>query len=416
MASRCGAVSETAPRLHEACIAQDQEVWELTCPGGCTRIFNAAGTDWSDRDGRDSYRRSLLTGELVHYGAAVTTARKSTGGCAPLASNAVEAAATTARGWGVCSPCLRYLSQHLDDNETGETREAAAPAPQPPIATAVAKVHRRSSLQYASAELKLAARLGLSPTEAQDIIVIVEQIECTEEQALAAFRANGNDLSATIITLFDDAPEREDQEEEEEGGKEGEEEELPFFVYGTLMRGLGNHGKLLRLAQPPLPALLSGPHHLRHFEAGYPGLYDGSDVDLGDGGDDEGGDGGGGGGAVAAVWGELAVAEDFGATLSACDALEEFYGAGDPRNLFSRVQVQVQQVPEGAELTAAAAAAAKTTTRAWAYKCCHQRGGEVASVPVPGGRWADFVKATGARVASDDWCTDVLGRKAGGER
>jgi gamma-glutamylcyclotransferase (GGCT)/AIG2-like uncharacterized protein YtfP len=405
-----------------------QEEWELTCPGGCTRIFNAAGADWSDRDGRDSYRRSLLTGELVHYGGAVATARKSTGGCAPLATKAVKAAATTARGWGVCSPCLRYLSQYLDDDETGQTSEAAAPAPQPPTATAVVKAHRRSSLQYASAEQKLAARLGLSPMEAQDIVVLAEQLECTEDRALVAYRANGNDLSATVVALFEDAPE---DQEEEEGGEEGqgggaaptgrpEIEELPFFVYGTLMRGLGNHGKLLRLAQPPLPAQLQGPHHLRHFEAGYPGLYDGSDADVGD--DEEGGGGGGGGGGavVAAVWGELAWAEDFGASLSACDALEEFYGAGDPRNLFSRVQVQVQvqvqqvqQVPEGAELAAAAAAATTTTTRAWAYKCCHQRGGEVASVPVPGGRWADFVKATGARVASDDWCTDVLGRKAG---
>ncbi len=64
-------------------VAGEGEEWERAHPGGCERIFGPTGEDWTPADGRESYRRSLRTGELVYYGGAVVTARKSTGGKAP---------------------------------------------------------------------------------------------------------------------------------------------------------------------------------------------------------------------------------------------------------------------------------------------------------------------------------------------
>ena len=62
---------------------QKQEAYELASPDGCTRILNSVGADWTHLDGQNSYRRTLLTGELVYYGGPVVTARKSTGSKAP---------------------------------------------------------------------------------------------------------------------------------------------------------------------------------------------------------------------------------------------------------------------------------------------------------------------------------------------
>ena len=93
------------------------EEWELTCPGGCTRIFNAAGADWSDRDGRDSYRRSLLTGELVHYGGAVAEHADGSAGLDEPGSGCVSDAmvATAVEAFKLCRNRGRECEPSLTD-------------------------------------------------------------------------------------------------------------------------------------------------------------------------------------------------------------------------------------------------------------------------------------------------------------
>ena len=61
---------------------EEEEEYELEA-SGCARILNVNGGAWAQSDGRDSYRRSTRSGELVYYGGAVVTARISTGGKAP---------------------------------------------------------------------------------------------------------------------------------------------------------------------------------------------------------------------------------------------------------------------------------------------------------------------------------------------
>ena len=273
-----------------------------------------------------------------------------------------------------CAACRACFNRLLDGGgeSTATTATITAPA-----------ANRRSSIDYETEEQRLAIMLGLVPSEAQDIVIIVEQVPNTQPaRALEAYRQNGNDLTSTILALFD--------AETSAAEVDGMAEELPFFVYGTLMRGLGNHGKLLQLAAAPTVACLVGAHHLRHFAAGYPGLYAGAADDAGQGKGKE----------AAVVHGELATAADFGATLRACDALEEYYGPGNACNLFERIEVLV--LLEGQA----------EPVRAWAYRCMHQLD-KVESIAVPGGCWRTFVMCTGARVASDDWCTPLLGRKAG---
>lgn len=275
-----------------------------------------------------------------------------------------------------CGPCRGWFNRLLDDDSpTVATATTTAPAANSPAT-------RRSSIYYDTEEQRLATMLGLAPSEAQDIVIIAEQVPNTPPaRALEAYRQHGSDLTSTILALFD----------AETSATEADSmaEELPFFVYGTLMRGLGNHDKLLQLAAAPAAARLVSAHHLRHFAAGHPGLYAGAADDASEGkrGEEE-----------AVVHGELATAADFGATLRACDALEEYYAPGDARNLFERIEVLVLLEDEAEPV------------RAWAYRCMLE---QAESIAVPGGCWRAFVMSTGARVASDDWCTPLLGRKAG---
>jgi len=77
------AENEEADKEQEEQEEDEDDDWELMGPGGCTRILNAAGNDWTHGDGRESYRKSLTTGKLVYYGGAVVTARISTAPPAP---------------------------------------------------------------------------------------------------------------------------------------------------------------------------------------------------------------------------------------------------------------------------------------------------------------------------------------------
>lgn len=113
--------------------------------------------------------------------------------------------------------------------------------------------------------------------------------------------------------------------------------ELPFFVYGTLRPGEGNHDLLLRgRTLREEPARLSGA--LLYDGPGYPYAVEAP------------------GEAGATVAGELVTArpEAYARLLAELDRLEE-YVPGDPRNLYERVVREVVRV----DGTAAA--------RAWVY-------------------------------------------------
>ena len=53
-------------------------------------------------------------------------------------------------------------------------------------------------------ERRLSVDLGLSPEQAQDIFVIQEQVGVTPRRALEAYRAHGEDLTETVMSLFDE--------------------------------------------------------------------------------------------------------------------------------------------------------------------------------------------------------------------
>ncbi|MER5882368.1 gamma-glutamylcyclotransferase family protein [Streptomyces sp. NPDC001941] len=128
---------------------------------------------------------------------------------------------------------------------------------------------------------------------------------------------------------------------------------LPFFVYGTLRPGEGNHDRFLRgrtVAEEP--AVLHGA--LLYDGPGYPFALPGD----------------------GAVRGELVTAADegYGALLRVLDELEEYFGPGHPLNVYARVERDVVRERDGA------------TVRAWVY---------FAAPGVP----------TGPAIAAGDWLT-----------
>ena len=96
------------------------------------------------------------------------------------------------------------------------------------------------------------------------------------------------------------------------------------FVYGTLLRGEANHGLLDGAERLEAEARVRGT--LYDTGEGYPALI------LEE---------GGGAGLVA---GEIYAVDEL--TLAALDALEDYFGPGDPRNLYERVETTVL-VPGG---------------------------------------------------------------------
>jgi gamma-glutamylcyclotransferase (GGCT)/AIG2-like uncharacterized protein YtfP len=88
-----------------------------------------------------------------------------------------------------------------------------------------------------------------------------------------------------------------------------------LFVYGTLRKGESNHGLLGSSRLVSLLARASGS--LVDTGFGYPAMTEGAGF----------------------VWGEIYEADD--ATLSRIDELEDYFGPGDPRNLYERVETDV---------------------------------------------------------------------------
>ncbi|RPF33298.1 gamma-glutamylcyclotransferase family protein [Streptomyces sp. TLI_185] len=131
---------------------------------------------------------------------------------------------------------------------------------------------------------------------------------------------------------------------------------LPFFVYGTLLRGEVNHDLFLRGCRgAEEPARLNGA--VLYDGPGYPYAVE-----------ERGG----------VVYGELVTAppEEYEELLVSLDRLEE-YAPGDPRNLYERVEREV--IRDGGD----------TAVRAWVY---------VAAPAV-----AARLRARGKLIESGDW-------------
>ncbi|WP_415956914.1 gamma-glutamylcyclotransferase family protein [Streptomyces sp. 021-4] len=125
-------------------------------------------------------------------------------------------------------------------------------------------------------------------------------------------------------------------------------DELPFFVYGTLLPGEPNHDLFLRgrtsgerAAVLPRALLYDGP--------GYPYAIDGH----------------------GRVHGTLLTAAPgvYGELLGLLDHLEEYLGPGHPRNLYERVVREVELPGEGgaAEGEEGEPGEEPPATRAWVY-------------------------------------------------
>ncbi|MGW6014586.1 gamma-glutamylcyclotransferase family protein [Streptomyces sp. NPDC055210] len=137
---------------------------------------------------------------------------------------------------------------------------------------------------------------------------------------------------------------------------------LPFFVYGTLLRGEANHDAFLRgrtLAQTP--ATLTGA--LLYEGPGYPYAVETPGADGVPGG---------------VVHGELVTADPaaYLQLLAALDELEE-YAPGDPENLYERVARDVTRTSDAARV------------RAWVYVAAPTVAAELRASGqlIKGGNW-----------------------------
>ncbi|KAF0699315.1 Aste57867_10105 [Aphanomyces stellatus] len=135
---------------------------------------------------------------------------------------------------------------------------------------------------------------------------------------------------------------------------------LPFFVYGTLMKGFRNferHVKPYRSLRVVSSRGVVANASLVHFPMGYPGMYPGTGV----------------------VVGEVVTVDDpaeYSAFLLGLDELEEFFGPNDPSNEYDRVEIDVA-CDDGA------------IVRAWAYFCKIPR--ETAVAAVADGDWRAYM-------------------------
>lgn len=153
-------------------------------------------------------------------------------------------------------------------------------------------------------------------------------------------------------------------------------DELPFFVYGTLLPGEPNHDLFLRgRTSGERPAVL--PRALLYDGPGYPYAIDGH----------------------GRVHGTLLTAAPgvYGELLGLLDHLEEYLGPGHPRNLYERVVREVELPGEGAPGTREGQG--PPGTRAWVY---------LAAAAV-----TRSLRTSGSVIAEGWW---VTGRPPGGPR
>ncbi|MFE3325013.1 gamma-glutamylcyclotransferase [Streptomyces sp. NPDC059176] len=132
---------------------------------------------------------------------------------------------------------------------------------------------------------------------------------------------------------------------------------LPFFVYGTLRPGEHNHDLFLRgRTESEEPARLSGA--VLYQGPGYPFAVEAA--------------------GAGEVLGELVTAAPghYGELLGVLDHLEEYFGPGDPRNVYERVERLVHTVGG--------------TAAAWVYVAAGPVAGRLRAhgTSIPGGDWS----------------------------
>ena len=143
-------------------------------------------------------------------------------------------------------------------------------------------------------------------------------------------------------------------------------EALPFFVYGTLLPGYGNHDRTIRgrLDRVERGVRLPGAR-IYHYEYGFPGMVRARPSDDSS--------------HLGVVTGALlyAPADEYLAVLADCDRLEGFTSPGAEGNMYEREIVEVL-LPSGA------------FTRAWTYFSLVDN---AAATPVPSGDWHAFMQS-----------------------
>ena len=142
------------------------------------------------------------------------------------------------------------------------------------------------------------------------------------------------------------------------------DEALPFFVYGTLLPGYGNHARTIRgrLDRVEHSVRLPGAR-IYHYEFGFPGMVRSPDDSS----------------HAGAVTGALLYAPvaEYAAVLADCDALEGYTAPGAEGNMYERALVEVV-LPSG------------DVTRAWTYFSLLDN---AAATPVPSGDWHAFMQS-----------------------
>ncbi len=131
-----------------------------------------------------------------------------------------------------------------------------------------------------------------------------------------------------------------------------------YFVYGTLLRGMSNHGLIEAATRQCHPASLPGV--LYHLPQGYPMLVEEAN---------------------GMVRGEAVLLEGDAAMAAALDRLEDFIAPGHPGNLYERVEREVT-IDGSKEKVRCTVYVCPAQHREWVRKNC---------ILVPGGDWRRFI-------------------------
>ena len=149
----------------------------------------------------------------------------------------------------------------------------------------------------------------------------------------------------------------------------------PFFVYGTLMEGFRNHEALvLGKAEKIIQGSVEN-HYLRHFPAGYPGMYQVKTIEE----------------RLKTVIGEIIFPKhEFYRILSDnLDILEGYQGPNDPNNMYERTEVKLKD-------------ADGKTFLCDTYICLLDES-KGQSIGVDNYDWKSYMKNKGLKDAGKDW-------------
>ena len=141
------------------------------------------------------------------------------------------------------------------------------------------------------------------------------------------------------------------------------------------MQGYHNHKQTFKGLK--VSSILKAYVHnakLYHFEAGYPGLYKSDNVHH----------------RVFGEWIEFGSTDDVEQALYRTDCLEEYFGPGDPRNLYERESIQVHFQDSSAPKLG------------WIYVCRADPPRDNQTLPNPA-NWSEFMELHQLAEAKEDW-------------